>query len=105
MDLTKEVIMNTAKVTGISLFLAMATMSVQASEQESFAVLNGAQVESLDDSTMGATYGKHFTINLPNGNTVSANGTNGSAFSHATLSLGGGAAELSGLPCAVCDHH
>ena len=104
MDLTKEVIMGSVKVTGLSLLLAFGVSSVHATDQGSFAVLNGAQVEALDDSTLGSTYGKHFTINLPNGNTVHANGTNSAAFNHATLSLGGGAAELSGLPCAVCDH-
>lgn len=105
MKYTKDVILSSIKVMGLSLLLAFGAGSVQASGQGSFAVLNGAQVEALDDSLLSSTYGKHFTINLPNGNTVNASGTNGAAFSHATLTLGGGAADLSGLPCAVCDHH
>lgn len=97
--------MKLIKMIGVSMAVMFAAGSAYAAEQDSFAVLNGAQVEALSDASMGSTHGKHFTINLPNGNVVHASGTNSAAFDHATLTLGSGAAVLSGLPCAVCDHH
>ena len=97
--------MKLIKIVGVSLAATFAMGTAYAAEQDSFAVLSGAQAEVLSQETMDSTYGKHFTINLPNGNTVNPKGTNSAVFNHATLTLGGGAAEISGLPCAGCDHH
>ena len=97
--------MKLIKIVGVSLAVLFAAGTAYAAEQDSFAVLSGTQVEVLSHDSMDSTYGKHFTINLPNGNTVNPKGTTSAAFSHATLTLGGGAAELSGLPCAVCEQH
>jgi hypothetical protein len=103
--------MKLIKIVGVSLAAMFVMGTANAADQSSFAVLSGAQAEVLSHESMDSTYGKHFTIILPNGNEVEhgspAGNSNGNAnsFGHALLTLGGGAAELSGLPCAVCEHH
>ncbi|MGD8641930.1 MAG: hypothetical protein PVG89_14945 [Gammaproteobacteria bacterium] len=100
--------MKKTNIVGISLSLALGAGSVMAAGEgpvssDSFAVLNGAQAQPLSDAKLESTYGKHFTINLPNGNTIHASGTNSAVFDHVTLTLGGGAAVISGLPAAVAE--
>lgn len=99
--------MKLTRIIGVSITMLFAVGGVNAADQSSFAVLNGAQVEKLSVTTMDSTHGKHMSIkDAATESTIArTSGTNGKALDHhVTILVGGGAASITGLPCAVCAH-
>lgn len=91
--------MNKTKLIVLMFLLSLVSGVALASEEnQDFALMNGMQANAISDTELSTTYGKHFTIKLPNGGTVIAEGTNSPVITHVTLTLGGGAAGISGLP-------
>lgn len=89
------------KLLMIGMVAGLSVNAVNAAEQNdasSFAIMNDINATVISDKAMSETYGKHFTINLPNGNKVHPSGSNSPVIGHASITGGAGGAVLVGLP-------